>query len=156
MYYIKVSSTSTVWKRVKGARHWVVQPQTRFLIIWTVFSFVGFRVTIFAFGWLNALLMIYVTNAPHTFSNRRCRAYLVHRQNQYLHPRCLQYLCYFVMTSQWDHLLYRCWTSIFYAQISIQFRHTTQRTSRRTNAIWFSSVEWTSQWRNAHRVWLGQ
>jgi hypothetical protein len=26
------------------------QPTTRFLIIWTVFSFVGFRVTIFAFG----------------------------------------------------------------------------------------------------------
>ena len=51
-------------------------------------------------GWTavaNAVFHHPVTNALHMFSNRRCSAYfyIVHQQNQYLHPctlnNCLQY-----------------------------------------------------------------
>jgi hypothetical protein len=146
MYYIKVSSTSTVWKHVKGVRHWMVQPQTtRFLIIWTVFSFVGFCVTIFPFGWTKSTFN-YLSDQCHSHNFKPSMLSLLSTSSETVFTSTLSavpvlFLDDWPVRPSFVSLL----NKHFYAQISIQFyRHTTRRTSWRTNTIWFSLVEWTS------------
>ena len=151
MYYIKVSSTSTVWKRVKGVRHWVVKhttavqpPTTRFLIIWTVFSFVGFRVTILAFGWTKSTFNYLSDERPsHVFKLSILSLLSTSSESVFtstLSALPVLFLDDWPVRSSFVSLLNKhFFTRIF----RFSSRDTTRRTSWRTNAIWFS-VEWTS------------